>query len=115
VRHCAQARCIENQVYFVHCATGGKVPKGPLPNGWTRSSILAPCDTPWPAPNGVVAEAETNVEMVLHGTVDLDLLRQNRESGVAPTWRDRRRRADCYRVWPSHLDQRTPVRRRTRA
>ncbi|MCC7120719.1 MAG: carbon-nitrogen hydrolase family protein [Gammaproteobacteria bacterium] len=115
VRHCAQARCIENQVYMVHCATGGKVPKGPLPNGWTRSSILAPCDTPWPAPNGVVAEAETNVEMVLHGTVDLDLLQRNRETGVAPTFRDRRRRADCYRAWPSHLDLPAPAKRRVRA
>ncbi len=110
VRHCAQARCIENQVYFVHCATGGKLPKGPLPNGWTRSSILSPCDTPWSAPNGVIAEAETNVEMVLHGTVDLDLIHQNRNTGVAPTFRDRRRRADCYRSWPSHLD-RKPARR----
>ena len=111
VRHCAQARCIENQVYFVHCATGGKLPKGPLPNGWTRSSILSPCDTPWPAPNGVVAEAEANVEMVLHGAVDLDLLHQNRANGVAPTFRDRRRRADCYRAWPSHLDVKKPARR----
>ena len=115
VRHCAQARCIENQVYFVHCATGGKVPKGPLPNGWTRSSILAPCDTPWPAPNGVIAEAEANVEMVVHGTVDLDLLLKNRETGVAPTFRDRRRRADCYRAWPSHLDQPALAKRRARA
>ena len=24
VRHCAQARCVENQVYFVHCCTGGQ-------------------------------------------------------------------------------------------
>ena len=32
VRHCAQARAIENQVYFVHCATGADVPAdGPLP------------------------------------------------------------------------------------
>lgn len=114
VRHCAQARCIENQVYFVHCATGGKLPKGPLPNGWTRSSILSPCDTPWAAPNGVVAEADTNVEMVLKGTVDLDLLHRNRETGVAPTFRDRRRRADCYRAWPSHLDEPVPAATRAR-
>ena len=115
VRHCAQARCIENQIYYVHCATGGKVPKGPLPNGWTRSSILSPCDTPWSAPNGVIAEAETNVEMVLKGTVDLDLLHLNRDNGVAPTYRDRRRRADCYRAWPSHLDMPAPARARRRA
>lgn len=103
VRHCAQSRCIENQIYYVHCATGGKLPRGPVPNGWTRSSILSPCDTPWASANGVVAEAETNVETVLMGSVDIDLLYQNRESGVATTFNDRRRRADCYRTWPSHL------------
>lgn len=103
VRHCAQSRCIENQIYYVHCATGGKLPRGPLPNGWTRSSILSPCDTPWASASGVVAEAETNVETVLMGSVDIDLLYQNRESGVATTFNDRRRRADCYRTWPSHL------------
>ena len=104
VRHCAQARAIENQVYFVHCATGGKLPKGPLPGGYTRSSILGPCDKPWSAPNGVIAEARTNVQMVVRGSVDLDKLHDNRETGVAPTFRDRRRRADAYRAWPSHLD-----------
>lgn len=104
VRHCAQARAIENQVYFVHCATGGKLPKGPLPGGWTRSSIVGPCDKPWSAPNGVIAEGRTNVQMVVRGTVDLDKLHDNRETGVAPTFRDRRRRADVYRAWPSHLD-----------
>ena len=93
VRHCAQARCIENQVYFVHCATGGKLPKGPLPNGWTRS----------PRGPGIAWDPA-------HGTVDLDLIHQNRNTGVAPTFRDRRRRADCYRSWPSHLD-RKPARR----
>lgn len=103
VRHCAQSRCIENQIYYVHCATGGKLPRGPVPNGWTRSSLLSPCDTPWASANGVVAEAETNVETVLMGSVDIDLLYQNRESGVATTFKDRRRRADCYRTWPSHL------------
>ncbi|MFC7511801.1 nitrilase-related carbon-nitrogen hydrolase [Streptomyces thermocarboxydus] len=55
VRHCAASRAIENQVYFVHCSTGGS-PGAPLPNGWTRSSILGPCDQPWAA-NGVIAEA----------------------------------------------------------
>ena len=107
VRHCAQSRCIENQIYYVHCATGGDMPPGPLPNGWTRSSILSPCDTPWATPNGVVAEAGTNVEMVVTGTVDLDLLTVNRQHGVAPTFNDRRRRADCYRAWPSHLTVKT--------
>jgi predicted amidohydrolase len=100
VRHCAQARAIENQVYFVHCCTGGQ-PGAPLPNGWARSSILSPCDTLW-TPNGIVAQAEPNKEMVVRGEVDIDKLYENRETGAAPTFRDRRRRADVYARWPSH-------------
>lgn len=102
VRHCAQARCIENQIYQVHSCLGGQ-PGGPLPNGWAQSSVLGPCDLAWANPAGIVAEAPTNVETTVTGTVDLDLLYQNRESGAATTFRDRRRRADLYRSWPSHL------------
>lgn len=101
VRHTAQARAIENQVYFVHCATGGS-PGGPIPNGWTQSTILSPCDLPW-NPDGIVAQAtEANTENVITATVDLDILRRNRIDGAATTYKDRRRRADTYRNWPSH-------------
>jgi hypothetical protein len=41
--------------------------------------------------------------MVVRGEVDLDKLQENREYGVAPTFRDRRRRRDLYNAWPSHL------------
>lgn len=102
VRHCAQARFVENQVYFVHCCLGGQ-PGAPLPNGWAQSSILSPCDTPWENPDGIVARAETKREMVIHGEVDLDKLHESRETGVAPTYRDRRRRAELYATWPSHI------------
>lgn len=101
VRHTAQARAIENQVYFVHCCTGG-TPGAPLPNGWAQSSILSPCDLPF-SQKGIVAEATANTESVVRGVVDLDLLPLNRETGAAPTYRDRRRRADRYRAWPSHI------------
>lgn len=103
VRHCAQARCVENQVYFVHSCLGGQ-PGEPLPNGWARSSILSPCDLDWDNPAGIVAEAETNREMVITGTVDLDKIYRNRESGAATTFKDRRRLAHLYHAWPSHLD-----------
>jgi predicted amidohydrolase len=94
VRHCAQARAIENQVYFVHCPTVGE-PGAPLPNGYGRSSILSPCDTPW-SPNGVVAEAETNKNMVVTGVVDIDELYTNRKNGAATTFVDRTRRQNMY-------------------
>jgi predicted amidohydrolase len=100
VRQCAAARAIENQVFFVHCCTGGR-PGAPLPNGWAQSSILSPCDNLW-TPNGIVSQATVNEEMVVRGTVDIDTLYANRETGAAPTFRDRRRRAELYANWPSH-------------
>ena len=100
--HCAQARCVENQVYFVHCCLGGGAGE-PLPNGWARSSILSPCDTLWENPAGVVVQAEANREMVIHGEVDVDKLYENRTTGAAPTFRDRRRRAELYTRWSSHI------------
>jgi predicted amidohydrolase len=102
VRHCAQSRAIENQVYFVHCCLGGQ-PGAPLPNGWARSSVLGPCDLAWDNPAGIIAEAETNREMTVTGVVNLDKLYENRKSGAATTFEDRRRRADRYRAWPSHI------------
>lgn len=105
VRHCGQARCIENQVYFVHSCTGGD-PGAPLAPGWAQASILSPCDLTWPA-NGVIAEARANEEMAVTAEVDLDALRENRASGAAPTFRDRRRRTSVYLSWPSHLDRST--------
>jgi predicted amidohydrolase len=103
VRHCAQARAIENQIYVVHCCAVG-APGEPLPSGWGRSSILSPCDTPWPA-DGVLAQAETNLECVIRAELDLESLLANRQTGAAPTFRDRRRRARLYRQWPSHLER----------
>ena len=94
VRHSAQARAIENQVYFVHCPTVGE-PGAPLPNGFGRSSILSPCDLAW-TPNGIVAEAETNKHTVVTGTVDIDELYKNRKAGAATTFVDRTRREDVY-------------------
>lgn len=94
VRHCAHARAIENQVYFVHCPTVGE-PGAPLPDGYGRASILSPCDSAWPA-NGIVVEAEMNEHTIITGTVDMDELYENRKSGAATTFNDRNRRKDMY-------------------
>ncbi|MFE4143503.1 nitrilase-related carbon-nitrogen hydrolase [Peribacillus sp. YIM B13472] len=94
VRHCAHARAIENQVYFVHCPTVGE-PGKPLPNGYGRASILSPCDSAWPA-NGIVAEAAMNEHTIITGTVDMDELYENRKNGAATTFKDRNRRKDMY-------------------
>jgi len=57
--------------------------------GWGRSSILSPCEDPW-NPNGIIAEADKNKEMVITGDLDLNLLNKKRKHGIAPTLNDRR-------------------------
>jgi len=96
VRHCCQARCIENQIYVVNCAPVGNFEMSgfTLWNG-ARSSILSPCESPWP-PNGIIAEGERGKEMVVTGEIDLDELYITREKSLATTFKDRARRADLY-------------------
>jgi predicted amidohydrolase len=94
VRHCTAARCIENQVYAVHCPTYA-VGGGAIGPGWARASVLSPCDAGFPS-DGVLAEAKENVEDVVVATLDLELLAENRLTGAATTHHDRRRRAPLY-------------------
>ena len=101
VRHCAQARCIENQIYAVHCSTVGHV-GGPVPDGFGQSSILGPCDLGFPA-NGVLAEARANEADVIECALDLDALRENRRSGSAPIYQERLRRSAFYRRYADDL------------
>jgi predicted amidohydrolase len=101
VRHCLAARAIENQVYAVHSSVASPA-RGPWPGAWGRSSILGPCDVGWPE-DGVIADSTPNTDTVVRAEVDLERLAENRKTGAATTYADRRRRADRYRAWPSHV------------
>lgn len=96
VRHCAQARAIENECYV---AIAGSV--GNLPNvhnmdiQFAQSMVFTPCDFAFPT-NGVKAEATPNTEMTLIADVDLDLLRELNQYGSVRNLRDRR--TDLYEV-----------------
>jgi predicted amidohydrolase len=89
VRHSCQARAIENQIYVIHACLVGAPLENKMLEGWGRSSILSPCEEPW-APNGVIAEANANEEMVITGELDLKLLHKKRKHGIATTLNDRR-------------------------
>lgn len=90
VRHCAQARAIENECYV---AIAGSV--GNLPNvhnmdiQYAQSMVFTPCDFSFPT-NGVKAEATQNTEMILIADVDIDLLRELHQFGSVRNLRDRR-------------------------
>jgi predicted amidohydrolase/GNAT superfamily N-acetyltransferase len=91
VRHCAQARAIENECYV---AIAGSV--GNLPNvhnmdiQFAQSMVFTPCDFAFPT-NGVKAEATPNTEMILIADVDLSLLRELNQKGAVRNLKDRRK------------------------
>ena len=96
VRHCSQARAIENECYV---AIAGSV--GNLPNvhnmdiQYAQSAVFTPCDFAFP-PNGIKAEAISNSEMILIADVDIDLLRELNQFGSVRNLKDRRK--DIYDV-----------------
>ena len=90
VRHCAQARAIENECYV---AIAGSV--GNLPNvenmdiQYAQSMVFTPCDFAFPT-NGIKAEATPNAEMILIADVDIDQLRELNQFGSVRNLKDRR-------------------------
>jgi predicted amidohydrolase/GNAT superfamily N-acetyltransferase len=89
VRHCSQARAIENECYV---AIAGSV--GNLPNvenmdiQFAQSMVFTPCDFSFPT-NGIKAEATPNTEMIL--IADVDMLRELNQFGAVQNLRDRRK------------------------
>ncbi len=91
VRHCSQARAIENECYV---AIAGSV--GNLPNvenmdiQFAQSMVFTPCDFSFPT-NGIKAEATPNTEMILIADVDIDLLSELHQFGAVKNLKDRRK------------------------
>jgi predicted amidohydrolase/GNAT superfamily N-acetyltransferase len=91
VRHCAQARAIENECYVAIAGSVGNLPKvHNMDIQYAQSMVFTPCDFSFPA-NGIKAEATTNTEMILIADVDLDLLRELNQFGSVRNLKDRRK------------------------
>jgi predicted amidohydrolase len=90
VRHCAQARAIENECYVAIAGSVGNLPKvRNMDIQYAQSMVFTPCDFSFPA-NGIKAEATTNTEMIVIADVDIDLLRELNQFGAVKNLRDRR-------------------------
>ncbi|MFB9057019.1 carbon-nitrogen hydrolase family protein [Mariniflexile ostreae] len=90
VRHCAQARAIENECYVAIAGSVGNLPKVQnMDIQFAQSMVFTPCDFPFPT-NGVKAEATQNSEMILIADVDIDLLRNLNQFGSVRNLKDRR-------------------------
>jgi predicted amidohydrolase len=96
VRHCAQARAIENECYVVIAGAVGNLPNvNNMDIQYAQSALLTPSDFPFPT-NGVKAETTPNTEMVLIADVDLNLLKELHARGSVRNLLDRR--SDLYRI-----------------
>jgi predicted amidohydrolase len=96
VRHCAQARAIENECYVVMAGAVGNLPNvNNMDIQYAQSAVLTPSDFAFPT-NTIKAEATPNTEMVLLADVDLDDLKELRERGSVRNLKDRR--TDLYGV-----------------
>ncbi len=91
VRHCAQARAIENECYVVIAGSVGNLPNvHNMDIQYAQSMVFTPCDFAFPA-NGVKAETTPNTEMILIADVDIDLLRELHQFGSVRNMKDRRK------------------------
>ncbi|HNO11231.1 MAG TPA: nitrilase-related carbon-nitrogen hydrolase, partial [bacterium] len=96
VRYCAQARCVENQIYTVIAGSVGNLPYVEnLDIHYAQSAIFTPSDIPFTR-DAIQAEATPNIETVIIDEVNLETLRHNRQSGSVLNWQDRR--TDLFKV-----------------
>lgn len=91
VRHCAQARAIENECYVAIAGSVGNLPKvHNMDIQFAQSIVFTPCDFAFPT-DGVKAQTTQNTEMILIADVDIDLLRELNQFGSVRNLKDRRK------------------------
>src|SRR5690606_10212650 len=96
VRHCAQARAIENECYVAIAGSVGNLARvNNMDIQYSQSAVFTPSDFSFPN-NAVKDEATPNTEMVLIDDVDLYAMLDLHEYGTVKNLKDRRK--DLYRV-----------------
>ncbi|TWU23846.1 bifunctional GNAT family N-acetyltransferase/carbon-nitrogen hydrolase family protein [Novipirellula artificiosorum] len=100
VRHCAQARAVENVMYVVLAGCVGNLPqvRSFLVN-YGQAAVCTPCDVAFPK-DGILAEADPNTETVVVAELDLGGLVQQRTLGSVRPMQDRR--SDLYELTSKH-------------
>ncbi|TCP29310.1 putative amidohydrolase [Scopulibacillus darangshiensis] len=96
VRYCSQARAIENEVFTVISGTVGNLPQVEnMDIQYAQSGIFTPSDFSFPR-DGIIGECPPNIETVVVGDVDLEILRRQRKIGSVTQLKDRRK--DLYDI-----------------
>ena len=98
VRYCCQARAIENQIYVVTAGIVGNLPSVPAMDiHYGRAAVYSPADFEF-ARDGIQAEADSNVEMLLVSDLDINDLYRSRSAGSVRPRLDRRSDLFEYRA-----------------
>jgi predicted amidohydrolase len=96
IRYCAQARCVENQIYVAISGCVGNLPRVKnLDINYAQSAIFTPSDIPFHR-DGIAAECSPNIETLIFQDLDINILKKHREFGNVLTLKDRRR--DLYKI-----------------
>lgn len=96
VRHCAQARAIENECYVAIAGSVGNLPRvDNVDIQYAQSAVFTPSDFYFPH-DGIISEAVPNTEMLLFADLDLDKLKLLHKEGSVTNLKDRRH--DLYRI-----------------
>lgn len=91
VRICSRARAVENQLYVVTAGVIGNLPSVPAMDiHYGQASIFTPSDSEF-ARDGIQAEADPNVEMLLVNDLDISDIYRSRSQGSVRQVVDRRR------------------------
>ncbi len=97
VRYCSQARAIENQLYVATAGIIGNLPSvAAMDIHYGQAAVYTPSDFEF-ARDGVQAQADSNVEMLLVTDLDINDLYRSRESGSVTPRLDRRKDLFEYR------------------
>lgn len=91
VRHCCQARAVENQMFVALSGIVGSLDdeRPQIDQGYCQAGLFTPCDFPFPE-HGVIRSGELNQDMIVFTEADFAKLRQNREHGAVAPFYDRR-------------------------
>ena len=96
IRRCSQARAIENECYVAIGGSVGNIPKVEnMDIQYSQAAVFTPSDFAFPH-DAIAAEATPNTEMTLIADLDVNLIKELRQTGSVRNLQSRRQ--DLYRI-----------------
>ncbi|HRJ51776.1 MAG TPA: nitrilase-related carbon-nitrogen hydrolase [Candidatus Thiothrix moscowensis] len=86
IRHAAQARVLENEVYSILCGNVGYLPNVPgMGSQYAQNAMLSACDFAY-SHAGIISEGTANAEMLVMADLQPAKLAEMRKPSARPAW-----------------------------